>query len=312
MANRHIKISPRDDKEKRDETVMKIGLVVFEIYPAGLKQLINKVISEPNKDQHFFGIELERDQGVKVKPLLANEEDGATNHFITASPVSGHACLSEVILDFDAVIVIGKAETKQVVDALTLEKQNPRLLFVPVSILNDIPGSDASLGYDTAINSIVEGALKIQDTIHSVKYDHPRLFGVGVPGIAPDLMLSDLALAAEGFYVSGKFSEQQVTALCKEIQANFTEVRTSSILFYNEALSSEWIKENILSKLKVDWKASLVDEALCMGSHPTAIDRILARKLADQISLWLQYGIDSGQLLIMENEVAYQELGFLV
>lgn len=291
---------------------MKIGLVVFGIYPAGLKQLINKVISEATKDQHFFGIEVERDQVVNVHPIFADKENGSTKLLIKASSVSGHSLLPETMKDYDAVIVIGTAETKKVVDDWMLQAKQPRLLFVPVSILNDIPGSDVSLGYDTAMNSIVEGALKIQDTIHSVKYDHPRLFGVGVPGMAPDHMLEDLALATEGYYVSKGFTEKQLHKLCETIQANFSELRTSSILFFNEAISPEWLKENVLSRLEVDWKASVVDEALCMGSYPTAVDRILASKLAEQINLWLKFGMDSGQLLIMSNEVAYQELGYII
>ncbi len=203
--------------------------------------------------------------------------------------------------------MVGTAETKVFVDDLMKEDQKTRLLYVPVSIINDIPGSDSTLGYDTALNSIVENALKIQDTIHSVKYAKPRLFGVQVPGNAPDHMLEELAVAAEGYFVSGNFTDEQIDSLCHSIDSNFSQDKTSSVLFYNHAISSEDLNVRILPKLNVDWKDTTIDEALCMGSHPTATDRILASKLSDQIILWLKNGKLSGQLTIKNAEVSFQK-----
>lgn len=286
---------------------MKIGLVVFEIYPSGLKQLINKVISISESNQEFIGIEFQREHNsVHYHSLQPDLENGSGSLILKVSPQSGLSLLREAIKKFDAVIIIGALETKEFIDNLRWDI-NQRVLFVPVSILNDMPGSDSTLGYDTAINSIVEGALKIQDTIKSVKYSKPRLFGVGVPGMAPDHMLNELAIATEGYYVSKNLTETQLSQLCETVQSNFSNIRTSSVLFYNEGFSLEVMKEQVLSRLKVDWKASFMDEALCMGSHPTATDRILASKLADQINLWIKYRNDSGQLFIINSEVVYQE-----
>lgn len=291
----------------RGESCLKIGLVIFGIYPSGLKQLIFHVISQPSLKNEFIGIEIDRYQGkVNYKPLHNDVVNGSQKLLLKASPKSCHSSLCEAINALDAVIVVGTAETKEFVDELIKEDQKTRLLFVPVSILNDIPGSDSTLGYDTALNSIVESALKIQDTIHSVKYAKPRLFGVQVPGNAPDHMLEELAVAAEGYFVSRNFKEEQLNSLCESIESNFSKDKTSSVLFYNDAVSSEDLNERVLSKLNVDWKATTIDEALCMGSHPTANDRILASKLADQIILWLNEEKDSGELIVKNAESSFQ------
>ncbi|AGK55427.1 6-phosphofructokinase [Bacillus sp. 1NLA3E] len=287
---------------------MKIGLVVFGIYPSGLKQLIYHVISEPSFNHEFIGIEIDRYQGKVIeKPIHTDVVNGSQKLLVKGSPISCHSSLCDVINGFDAVIVVGTAETKVFMDDLIKEEQKTRLLYVPVSIINDIPGSDSTLGYDTALNSIVENALKIQDTIHSVKYAKPRLFGVQVPGNAPDHMLEELAVAAEGYFVSGNFTDEQINSLCDSINSNFSPDKTSSVLFYNHAISSKDLNERVLPKLNVDWKATTIDEALCMGSHPTANDRILASKLSDQIILWLKNGKLTGQLTVKNAEVGFQK-----
>jgi 6-phosphofructokinase 1 len=288
---------------------LKIGLVIFGIYPSGLKQLIYHVLSKPTSSHEYIGIEIDRDQGsVHYKPLYNESANSSSTLFIKASPESYFSSMYGAIKHFDAVIVFGTAKIRMFVDHLIEETENKRILFVPVSILNDIPDCEISLGYDTALNSIVENALKIQDTIHSLKYDKPRLFGVQVPRNAPDPMLEELARATEGYYVSGSFSDEQMINLCETIQSNFSNERTSSLLFYNEGISTQMMKERVLSRLNVDWKSMKIDEALCMGSHPTAIDRILASRLAEQIRNWTESCEHSGQLIVKWSKVEFKEM----
>lgn len=289
---------------------MKIGLVIFGIYPSGLKQLIHHVVANRAIHHQYIGIEIEREhqQEVHFKSIEYDEVNGSQKLLLKASSVTSHAKLFEEMTDLDALIVMGTASTKAFIEGLQKDSAVPKLLFVPISILNDISGSDSTLGYDTALNSIVEGALKIQDTIASVKYDKPRLFGVQVPGKAPDRMLEELAVAAEGYYVSVNFSEDRLQQICDEIQSNFSNDKTSTVLFYNEEFSPEGMDEQVLAKLNVDWKAMKMDEALCMGSHPTANDRILASKLAGQINLWLINNLESGELIVRNTGVEYLQL----
>lgn len=62
--------------------------------------------------------------------------------------------------------------------ALTLHRAGIPVIGLPASIDNDIVGTDYSIGFDTAVNNIVQSVDKIRDTASS----HERIFVVQVMG----------------------------------------------------------------------------------------------------------------------------------
>src|SRR5210317_985530 len=88
--------------------------------------------------------------------------------------------------NIDALVVIGGDGTFR--GALDLYKEyNFPIVGIPGTIDNDINGTDYTIGYDTALNTVVEAIDKIRDTAHS----HNRLFLVEVMGRdAGDIALS--------------------------------------------------------------------------------------------------------------------------
>ena len=82
--------------------------------------------------------------------------------------------LSESI---DALIVIGGDGTFTGADIFHKESGIP-IIGVPGTIDNDLFGTDATIGYDTATNTVVEAMDKIRDTALS----HDRLFFIEVMG----------------------------------------------------------------------------------------------------------------------------------
>ena len=58
------------------------------------------------------------------------------------------------------------------------EEHNIRVIGVPGTIDNDLYGTDFTIGYDTATNTVIESVDKIRDTASS----HNRLFFVEVMG----------------------------------------------------------------------------------------------------------------------------------
>lgn len=77
----------------------------------------------------------------------------------------------------DAMVVIGGDGTFTGAEYFSQEFNFP-IVGIPATIDNDINGTDYTLGYDTALNTVVEAIDKIRDTASS----HNRLFLVEVMG----------------------------------------------------------------------------------------------------------------------------------
>jgi 6-phosphofructokinase 1 len=290
---------------------MKIGIINFETFSAGTNQLIHAILSELLNHHKVLGIEVDRREGnVQYKhfnkeSLIESRTLGRS--LLQSSPLLVDSTVYQSFLSFDAVIVIGTGEAYKVMETLTERVKDTKFLFVPVSIHNDIKESGLSLGYDTAINSIVENILKIRDTIDSLKYEKPRLFGVQVPGNAPRQMLEEIALAVEGFFLPSKLDIDYIKQLTKSLEATFNEGQTYSFLIFNEAVNSDMIQEAVFPALDIDWKALKLDEALCMGPNPTAVDRIFAMKMAQQTIGWIKDEKKTGKLLVNNHQVYFQD-----
>src|SRR5690606_36257706 len=80
-------------------------------------------------------------------------------------------------LNIDALVVIGGDGTFNGASKLIEEFDIP-VIGIPGTIDNDLAGTDFTIGYHTAINTVVDAVDKIRDTAES----HDRLFVVEVMG----------------------------------------------------------------------------------------------------------------------------------
>src|SRR5690606_17470166 len=79
--------------------------------------------------------------------------------------------------DIEALVIIGGNGTFK--GGLLFEEEfNFPVIGIPATIDNDINGTDFTIGYDTALNTVVEAIDKIRDTASS----HNRLFLIEVMG----------------------------------------------------------------------------------------------------------------------------------
>ncbi|WP_428909915.1 hypothetical protein [Niallia sp. Krafla_26] len=148
---------------------------------------------------------------------------------------------------------------------------------------------------------------KIQDTIVSLRYPNPRLFGIQVSGSTPIEMLEEVARITNGHYLPPRFAKKDVERLIREWEKTFSSGQTYSFLIFNEDVKEEKINKEVLPYIDVNWKMVTIDEALCMGPNPTAFDRLLASKLAQQVFPWIQENSPTGDLLIKSRNVIFLE-----
>lgn len=179
--------------------------------------------------------------------------------------------------EIDALVVLGGDGTFTGARVFAQEFNVP-VIGVPCTIDNDLCGTDYTIGYDTALNTIVEAVDKIRDTANS----HERLFFIEVMGRDAGFLALNSALAsgAEAAIIPEIVTgEDQLEAL---IQRGFRKSKNSSIVIVAESELtggavgiSERLKKN---HPEYDARITILGH-LQRGGTPSAHDRILASRL---------------------------------
>ena len=95
-----------------------------------------------------------------------------------------------VAAGIDALVVIG-GDGSLTGAGLFAEEYNVPIVGLPGTIDNDLGGTDSTIGYDTALNTIMESVDKLRDTASS----HERLFFVEVMGHTAGYLALNSAIA---------------------------------------------------------------------------------------------------------------------
>ena len=177
----------------------------------------------------------------------------------------------------DALVVIGGDGTFTGAQIFGQEYNVP-IVGVPGTIDNDLWGTDSTIGYDTAMNTIVEAVDKIRDTANS----HERLFFVEVMGRDAGFLALNSALAsgAEAAIIPERLTkEDQLEELIKN---GFRKSKNSSIVIVAESPSTggaQGLAERMHREHpEYDVRVTILGH-LQRGGSPKAYDRILASRM---------------------------------
>ena len=206
----------------------------------------------------------------------------------------------------DALITIGGDGTFTGARLFSQEFDMP-VIGLPGTIDNDLWGTDATIGYDTSLNTIMGCVDKIRDTATS----HERIFLVEVMGRDAGFLTLNAAIASgsEAAVIPERATvlEQLEVAIGHGIRKS----KNSSIVLVQEhaveggvAAVEKIIKEN---NPEYDVRTTILGH-LQRGGAPTAQDRILASRMgyaAIQALLEEQRSVMIG---IQKNEICYVPL----
>ncbi|UOB19900.1 6-phosphofructokinase [Macrococcus armenti] len=176
-------------------------------------------------------------------------------------------------LGIEGLVVIGGDGSYR--GAQRLNEEGIKTIGIPGTIDNDINGTDFTIGFDTALNTIVEAIDKIRDTASS----HERTFIVEVMGRdAGDLALwSGLAGGAET--VLCPEHRKDVKVIADKIQQGIERGKKHSIIVVAEGVMSGEECGNELKKyINVDTRISVLGH-MQRGGSPSGLDRVLASRL---------------------------------
>jgi 6-phosphofructokinase 1 len=174
------------------------------------------------------------------------------------------------------------------------------MLCLPASIDNNLPGSEFSIGADTALNSIVEAA----DRIKRSAVANQRCFLVEVMGDKCGYLafMSGLATGAEKVYLHEvPLTAKQLLEDLGELKASFAKGRTVSLVILNEKAHALYTTGVLRALFEEEGRGFFdVRQAILghlqQGGDPTPFDRTLAARFAraavDHLQQALQQGSD--------------------
>jgi len=179
--------------------------------------------------------------------------------------------------EIDALIVIGGDGTFTGARIFAQEFNVP-IIGLPGTIDNDLFGTDSTIGYDTALNTIIDAVDKIRDTASS----HERLFFIEVMGRDAGFLALNSALASGAEAAIIPERETKVDQLEELIKNGFRKSKNSSIVIVAESditggangLAERMHKEHP----EYDVRVTILGH-IQRGGSPTAYDRIIASRM---------------------------------
>jgi 6-phosphofructokinase 1 len=176
----------------------------------------------------------------------------------------------------EALVVIGGDGSLQGAAAFA-EESRIGVMFVPASIDNDVPGTDYSIGFDTAVNTALEAIDRIRDTA----FAHERLFFVEVMGRDSGFIALSVAVGGGAEAVVLPEIKFDIDALCRRIEESQLRGKRSSIIVVSEgprtggAIS---IANAVTSRVGMEARIVVLGH-IQRGGAPTARDRLLASRM---------------------------------
>jgi 6-phosphofructokinase 1 len=176
----------------------------------------------------------------------------------------------------DALVVIGGDGTFTGANIFSQEYDFP-IIGLPGTIDNDLEGTDLTIGYDTAINTVVNAVDKIRDTAES----HDRLFIVEVMGRDSGLIAlrSGIGVGAEAILIPE--AKMTTTDLVHRVEHGRKD-KASKIIVVAEGDEAggaynvgEILKKNFPHH---DIRVSVLGH-IQRGGKPSCMDRVLASRL---------------------------------
>lgn len=177
----------------------------------------------------------------------------------------------------DALVAIGGDGTLTGARIFAQEYDFP-IVGLPGTIDNDLFGTDVTIGYDTALNTIMECVDKIRDTATS----HERLFFIEVMGRDAGFLALNGAIASGAEAAIIPEISMEKDQLAEMIETGFRKSKNSSIVLVAESEvtgGAMGVAERVKKEYpQFDVRVSILGH-LQRGGSPSAYDRILASRL---------------------------------
>ncbi|MGE1063637.1 6-phosphofructokinase [Megasphaera paucivorans] len=178
--------------------------------------------------------------------------------------------------EIEALIVVGGDGSMK--GAQCLSRLGMPTITIPGTIDNDMPGTEYTLGFDTAVNTVLQSVNKIRDTA----YSHERVAVVEVMGRHAGFIALHAGMASGAEAVLVPEHDVSLEELCNRLYESHQHRKLSSIVIVAEGAMSG---SDVVSYIK---EHTYLEPSLTVlgyvqrGGAPTALDAILAGLFAQK------------------------------
>lgn len=213
--------------------------------------------------------------------------------------------------EIDALVIIGGDGS--FTGAMVFNKEfNIPVIGIPGTIDNDIYGTSHTLGYDTALNTVVEVIDKIRDTASS----HNRLFFVEVMGRDAGHIALNAGIGAGAEEILIPEEDMGLERLVESLKRSKLSGKSSSIVVVAEGDKTgknvfelkEYVEENMP---EYDVRVSVLGH-MQRGGAPSCFDRVLASRLGVKAVEALLEGKSSLMAGLLSDKVALTPLDLAI
>ncbi|MBQ8920799.1 MAG: 6-phosphofructokinase [Oscillospiraceae bacterium] len=188
-------------------------------------------------------------------------------------------------LGIEGLVVIGGDGSYR--GAGDLSRHGIPCIGLPGTIDNDISSTDFTIGYDTAMNTVMELVDKLRDTSHS----HDRCSVVEVMGRGAGYIAVNTAVACGAVEVLCPEKPYDLSEIIEKIQKGRKLGKQNFIIVVAEGIGhSVEIAKEIEEKTGVESRATILGHVQ-RGGSPTVRDRVLASRMGNYAVNLLEQGI---------------------
>ncbi len=178
--------------------------------------------------------------------------------------------------EIDGFICIGGDGSFRGAQALS-EEMNIPVIGIPGTIDNDMYGTDRTIGFDTALNTVVEAVDKIKDTAGS----HRRIFLVEVMGRDAGFIALNAALSSGAASVLIPEERSNIQLLAEDLKAQDKRKGNLTVIVAegDDAGGAEDIYNKLVPLLEGYELRYTILGHIQRGGRPSAFDRLMATRM---------------------------------
>ncbi|MGK0279744.1 MAG: 6-phosphofructokinase 1 [Litorivivens sp.] len=206
----------------------------------------------------------------------------------------------------DALVIVGGNGSFAGAELLNKE-HGISILGIPGTIDNDLFGTDYTVGFDTATNTVVEAVDKIRDTGNS----HNRLFFIEVMGRDSGFIALKAGIATGAIAILLPEEDLSIDDLIDLLERNGAKGKTSSIVIVAEGDANggaRAVADKVDKHLPhLETRVTILGH-IQRGGSPSASDRILASRMGVAAVEGLMAGRTNEMVYVVHDEIVYTAL----
>lgn len=201
---------------------------------------------------------------------------------------------------------------------LALQEKGIKVVGIPATIDNDIPCTDATIGFDTALNTVVDAINKIRDTATS----HERVYVVEVMGRNAGYIALYAGLAGGAETILIPEIPVNLEDVCNRINMSYELGKSHSIIVVAEGFSGNFhtdrpteesaafrVGNYIREKTGFETRVTILGH-IQRGGTPTVYDRILASRMGEKAVRLLAQEKSGYMVGLIDNEIKAIDLQY--